>query len=155
MSNLQDEPCDICGDIGVVDVIATCSQCKIAREHVYDLSLSLSIFLLLRVCLCVDSCMCMFQPVESFGELFYLTGKLCIPLALFFLVLNCFHHLFLLKTSYQRKRYAICSKWYKKYFCEVWDLGRFRWFDFFNTVASQFDKLMLWEKTLFSEVCSK
>lgn len=31
----MDEPCDICGDIGVVDVIATCSQCKITREHVY------------------------------------------------------------------------------------------------------------------------
>ncbi|KAA8541030.1 hypothetical protein F0562_024831 [Nyssa sinensis] len=30
-----DKPCDICGDIGVVDAIVTCSQCIIAREHVY------------------------------------------------------------------------------------------------------------------------
>ncbi|XP_057480203.1 uncharacterized protein LOC130767389 isoform X1 [Actinidia eriantha] len=29
------EPCDICGDIGVLEAFITCSKCKIAREHAY------------------------------------------------------------------------------------------------------------------------
>ncbi|KAL1136052.1 hypothetical protein V6Z11_A12G213900, partial [Gossypium hirsutum] len=29
------EPCDICGDIGFVEDIVTCFECKIAREHGY------------------------------------------------------------------------------------------------------------------------
>ncbi|CAK9147974.1 unnamed protein product [Ilex paraguariensis] len=31
----KDEKCDVCGDIGVVDAIATCSLCKINCEHCY------------------------------------------------------------------------------------------------------------------------
>ncbi|KAM7483383.1 hypothetical protein LguiB_007966 [Lonicera macranthoides] len=31
----MDEPCQICGDIGVVDIIIACSVCKNTREHVY------------------------------------------------------------------------------------------------------------------------
>ena len=47
-STLQNEPCDICGDVGFEELIATCSKCCIAHEHVYDntlspLSLSLSL----------------------------------------------------------------------------------------------------------------
>ncbi|XP_059639904.1 PHD finger-containing protein 6 isoform X2 [Cornus florida] len=34
-SIVQDKPCDICGDIGVVEAIVTCSQCRIACEHLY------------------------------------------------------------------------------------------------------------------------
>ncbi|KAL6955934.1 hypothetical protein U1Q18_046340 [Sarracenia purpurea var. burkii] len=29
----RDKPCDICGDIGFLDAIVECSQCKIAHEH--------------------------------------------------------------------------------------------------------------------------
>ncbi|XP_059443575.1 uncharacterized protein LOC132175601 isoform X2 [Corylus avellana] len=31
----SNEPCDICGDVGFEELIATCSKCSIAREHVY------------------------------------------------------------------------------------------------------------------------
>ncbi|CAL5327051.1 unnamed protein product [Camellia sinensis] len=31
----MEEPCGICGDVGVIDAISVCSQCKTAREHVY------------------------------------------------------------------------------------------------------------------------
>ena len=31
---VQGEPCDICGDIGVLEAIFECSRCKIAHEHV-------------------------------------------------------------------------------------------------------------------------
>ncbi|KAI8528823.1 hypothetical protein RHMOL_Rhmol12G0177800 [Rhododendron molle] len=31
----MDEPCDICGDIGVLEAIVSCSQCNINREHIY------------------------------------------------------------------------------------------------------------------------
>jgi hypothetical protein len=52
---LQNEPCDICGDGGFEELIATCSKCSIAREHVYDntalpLSLSLSLSLSMEEC---------------------------------------------------------------------------------------------------------
>nr|XP_043637967.1 uncharacterized protein LOC122608965 [Erigeron canadensis] len=29
------KPCDICGDIGVVEAIITCCECKASREHLY------------------------------------------------------------------------------------------------------------------------
>ncbi|KAJ9560058.1 hypothetical protein OSB04_005218 [Centaurea solstitialis] len=31
----MDKPCDICGDIGVIEAIVTCCECKIFREHLY------------------------------------------------------------------------------------------------------------------------
>ncbi|XVE54701.1 hypothetical protein DITRI_Ditri03aG0103100 [Diplodiscus trichospermus] len=31
----QDDPCDICGDVGFAEDIVTCFQCKIAKEHSY------------------------------------------------------------------------------------------------------------------------
>lgn len=31
----MDEPCDICGNAGVLEAIIMCFQCKIAREHIY------------------------------------------------------------------------------------------------------------------------
>ncbi|XVE54700.1 hypothetical protein DITRI_Ditri03aG0103000 [Diplodiscus trichospermus] len=33
--DVEGEPCDICGDVGFEVNIATCFQCKIAREHCY------------------------------------------------------------------------------------------------------------------------
>ncbi|KGN66039.2 hypothetical protein Csa_020117 [Cucumis sativus] len=34
----MEEKCDVCGDIGYNEVIFTCSNCKIAREHIYCMS---------------------------------------------------------------------------------------------------------------------
>ncbi|KAL0533739.1 hypothetical protein IC582_027782 [Cucumis melo] len=34
----MEEMCDVCGDIGYNEVIFTCSNCKIAREHIYCMS---------------------------------------------------------------------------------------------------------------------
>ncbi|KAK9073257.1 hypothetical protein SSX86_007581 [Deinandra increscens subsp. villosa] len=31
----QIKPCDICGDHGVIEAVITCSECKVAREHLY------------------------------------------------------------------------------------------------------------------------
>eukprot|EP00257_Ricinus_communis_P024915 XP_025012329.1 uncharacterized protein LOC8284436 isoform X3 [Ricinus communis] len=36
----QDKPCTICGDIGFGELIATCSKCKIACQHVYCMASS-------------------------------------------------------------------------------------------------------------------
>ncbi|KAL5723156.1 RING-type E3 ubiquitin transferase [Ranunculus cassubicifolius] len=35
MQNSSGQPCDICGDIGISEVIATCSKCHKSREHIY------------------------------------------------------------------------------------------------------------------------
>lgn len=32
---LQGQPCDICGDMGVLEALCTCSKCKIGCEHYY------------------------------------------------------------------------------------------------------------------------
>ncbi|XP_054807546.1 uncharacterized protein LOC129309837 isoform X2 [Prosopis cineraria] len=37
------EPCDVCGDAGFPEVIATCSKCKVARAHVYCMEVFLKI----------------------------------------------------------------------------------------------------------------
>ncbi|XP_010423147.1 PREDICTED: uncharacterized protein LOC104708301 [Camelina sativa] len=35
MVNLIEEPCQVCGDVGVKDYIMTCFSCRKVREHIY------------------------------------------------------------------------------------------------------------------------
>lgn len=43
--NLQEECCDICGDIGASQAILNCRQCKTSCEHMYDCLCCLSLFM--------------------------------------------------------------------------------------------------------------
>lgn len=55
---LQVKPCDICGDGGWPEQIATCYLCKSAREHMYGFYFPSSFSVC--VCVCVFLLRCVF-----------------------------------------------------------------------------------------------